>query len=133
MFLTSQIYNFHFSGQAQTWFTVEAETYAEAVFKAQALRTDSLSEVEGLEVIGHNFDFVRIAGVWQEDEEGKVVGEINYETDLIDRSVVRSFLISALEVCLKWLKTSNRRSYYRLKNRKHRLKNQEEFNRQKEI
>lgn len=128
--MNTQEFNFHFSGQAQTWFTVQAETYAEAVFKAQALRTDSLEDVEGLEIIGHNFDFVRIAGVWQEDEEGRVIGEINYETDLIDRSIIRSSLISALEICLKWLRTSNRRNYYKLRRRKKRLRNQEEFNKQ---
>lgn len=127
--MNNQEFNFHFSGQAQTWFTVQAETYAEAVFKAQALRTDSLDEVEGLEIVGHNFDFVRVAGVWQEDSQGQVIGEINYDTDLIDRSVTRAFLISVFEFLLTWLKTSNRRSYYKLKRRKQRLKNQQEFKR----
>lgn len=126
--MPNQEFNFQFSGQAQTWFTVQAETYAEAVFKAQALRTDSLDEVEGVEIVGHNFDYVRVAGVWQEDQEGRVIGEIFYETDLTDPSPIRATLITVLSSCLNWLKNSNRRSYYKLKSRRKRLKNQIEFN-----
>jgi|LakMenEpi03Aug12_release.lakeMendotaPanAssembly.Ray.scaffolds.fasta_scaffold4133281_1 hypothetical protein len=37
--------NFHFAVQAQCWFAVQAETYAEAVFKASAMNEDRRNEV----------------------------------------------------------------------------------------
>jgi hypothetical protein len=92
------------------------------------LRRGSIDEVEGVEIVGHNFDYVRVAGVWQEDKEGRVIGEIFYETDLTDPSPIRAFLITVLSSCLNWLKDSNRRTYYKLRSRRRRLKNQIAFN-----
>ena len=118
-----QEYNFHFSGFAQCWFTVQADTYAEAIFKAHAMKEDRRDEVEDLEIIGLNFDMVRVAGVWQEDENGELIDDITYDTDLIDLTGFRAVSIFVLERLLNILKTWEFSRYYKLKSKRARRKN----------
>ncbi len=118
-----QEFNFHFTGYAQCWFTVKAETYAEAVFMAQAMKEDRRDEVDDLEIIALNFDLVRTAGVWQSDENDEPLHEIIYDTDLIDRSGFRAVSIIILEKLLNVLKTQEFTRYYKLKSRRQREKN----------
>jgi hypothetical protein len=101
---------------------VQSETYTVGVFKAQAMKEARRDEVEELEIIGLNFDVVRIAGVWQADDERSVIGEIVYDKVLIDKLGLWAISVFILEKLLNILKAQEFSRYYKLKSRRKREK-----------